>query len=238
MNQSAATELGVRWAQQGWHAFPIAIRWDEGKNATNKRPTAGGGFHNASDDPARVRAMFAGATIRQGEEWGVGLCPGRSGRMVLDVDTKSGQRGDEELANLEELHSELPPGPIVITASGGFHRILSKGDRYVDNAPLAPGIDVRADAGFIVAPGTTTPWGSWEVDEVTWGTPIPQAPAWIFECLAANGAKHGGGTTGHWRQVDEDALHPTDIAALMALPPRRPWRVSGRRRIDADHQAG
>ncbi len=217
MNQSNTTELGTRWATQGWHAFPVAVSWDEQKQSTNKRPLTKNGFHDATDDPARVRSLFAGASIRQGEAWGVGLCPGRSGRMVLDIDIKGGQRGDEELAALEEQHGKLPPGPVIVTASGGTHIILDKGDRAVDNTDLAAGIEVRADSGFIVAPGTTTPWGSWQIDEATRGTPIPPAPPWIFDCLATNGAKPGGGTTGHWQPVDEGTLNPADRAALAAL---------------------
>ena len=218
MNQSEATKLAERWATQGWHAFPVAVAWDEGKRSTNKRPLTRSGFHDATTDPARVRSLFAGGSIRAGEEWGVGLCPGMSGRMVLDVDVKGGQRGDEELADLEEQHDKLPPGPVIITASGGQHIILEKGDRPVDNTDLASGVEVRSDSGFIVAPGTTTPWGSWQVDEATRGTPIPPAPAWLFEVLAANGAKTGGGSTGgHWRPLDEAELVDADRTALAEL---------------------
>jgi hypothetical protein len=38
MTCAEALDLTKRWASKGFHAFPIAIAWDNKKQATNKWP--------------------------------------------------------------------------------------------------------------------------------------------------------------------------------------------------------
>lgn len=220
-----AIALAHRWAALGVPAFPLGISWDDKKHATNKRPLTGeGGFKNANTDPETLRRMFNGCTSRSAEVIGVGLWLGPRHWMAADVDIKGDRRGGEQLAALEAEHGALPPAPKVHTASGGWHIILGKGDRHVDNHNLAPDIDIRSDDGYIVAAGTRTPWGSWKLDRVT-GVPLlegvepPDAPEWMFIEQAKYGGSsgEGGGNAGHWEPVHLDGLHPADRAALDAL---------------------
>lgn len=56
------------------------------------------------------------------------------------------------------------------TPSGGEHRYFRKPDpaRLYGNQTLPEWkgkVDVRADNGYVVAPGTETPWGSWTLRE-------------------------------------------------------------------------
>src|SRR4029453_2259287 len=177
MTRQEALDLARTWAKRRFRVGPIAISWDEGKQATNKIPLTRNGHNSFTTHLNKLDDLFGGPKIvlAAGEVYGVGLYPGPANRVVLDVDVKGGKQGDVQLATLEAEYAALPPHPIVDTASGGVHRWLAKPQGvHVGHPDLADGIEVRADAGWVVAPGTFTPWGSWTVRD---GTDIP-APMW------------------------------------------------------------
>ncbi len=77
---------------------------------------------------------------------GVGIVTGRiSGVLVLDVD---GQEGEAELEK-----SGHPPTPMVRTPSGGLHLYFRHPDAEIRTGiRVAPGLDVKAAGGYVVAP--------------------------------------------------------------------------------------
>jgi putative DNA primase/helicase len=219
MTREQALELARAWAKKGVPAGPIVISWDERKQATNKRPLTRHGYEDFTTDLNRLDALFGSPmmTLRDSEVYGVGLWPGPGGRVVLDVDTKGGKQGDKQLAALEAEHGLLPPHPIVDTASGGAHVWLAKPrEVHVGNPNLTDDIEVRADGGFVVAPGTFTPWGSWTVREGTNGKP-PAWPDWLAARLNGHKTGTGGGPRGRWQKLDRGNLDPRDLACLEAL---------------------
>lgn len=212
-----ALDLALHYAALGVPVGPVAVSWDEKKSGTNKRPLTTHGFQDFTADPAGAEQWFDRAFPRSDEVLAVGLHPGPAGLMVLDVDVKNGARGYEELARLEKQYGQLPDTLRTLTPSGGAYIWLAKGDRYVDNTDLVPGhIDVRADSGFVMAPGTMTPWGAWLMDGAPFD-PKGVAPAldWLFEILGGRG--DGKAHHGHWEPLDPAALHPADAAALAEL---------------------
>jgi hypothetical protein len=187
--------LAVRWTDAGVPSFPIALGWDEDHVA--KRPLTQRGFRDASTKPQVVRRMFRDAESKPaaGEVLGVGLWPGPANILVLDVDVKNGATGDRALADLEAQYGELPKTVRVTTASGGTHIWLAKAKGvHVGNTTLARGIDVRSDDGFVVAPGTESPWGSWLFDGPS-ALDIPRAHVravrWVLDVLADRSNSNG-----------------------------------------------
>lgn len=81
----------------------------------------------------------------------VGIVTGAvSGIVVLDVD---GAAGLVSLAKLEAEHGPLPPAPTAITGAGGRHLYFKHpGHRVGNKVNLAPGLDLRGDGGFVIAP--------------------------------------------------------------------------------------
>jgi hypothetical protein len=224
MTHDQALALAVEWGSRGVPAFPVAISWDAekygGTGGTNKRPLTNRGHLSAVTDERSLGRLFAAASARldRDEEWGIGLWPGPAGRVVLDVDDKGGKHGSDELAALEAAHG-LPDHPVVLTPSGGTHRWFAKpAEVHVSNDDLSDGIEVRADDGWVVAPGTVTSWGTWEPEEATL-IPAPPWPDWLAQRLArpARGDAQQGATRGRWQPLDRAALHPADLAALEAL---------------------
>ncbi|MBA2714253.1 MAG: bifunctional DNA primase/polymerase, partial [Rubrobacteraceae bacterium] len=99
-----------------------------------------------------------------------------SGLLVPDVDQFAG------LEALEAEQGKLPATRTHSTGSGGMHYLYCypHGDNIRNSAgKLAPGIDVRGEGGYVVAPpsATTRPY------EVLERLPLAAPPEWLTEAL-------------------------------------------------------
>jgi len=134
------------YAKRGWAVFPA---W-EGK----KVPATRHGFKNATTDKATIvrwwtRHPAANVAIATGAI---------SGLVVLDVDPRSG--GDESLAEHERAHGSLATTLRAKTGGGGQHIFFQLPEHVVvKSGKLAPGLDVKADGGYVIASPSTHPSG-------------------------------------------------------------------------------
>jgi hypothetical protein len=106
------------------------------------------GFHAATTDPARLAAMLAAVpggllAIRTGTT---------SGLAVVDIDPRNGGRIDRAL---------MGPTATVATGGGGWHLYYRHPGRPLPPAlPGHPGVDIKADGGYVVAPPSARPGGT------------------------------------------------------------------------------
>ncbi|MBI2930965.1 MAG: bifunctional DNA primase/polymerase [Planctomycetes bacterium] len=112
----------------------------------------------------------------------VGLATGRENRLlVLDVDVPL---GGTSLA-LTRRYGSLPPTAVVRTGSGGRHLYFRHpGPRIDSTDDWRPGIDVRSDRGYVVAPPSVHASG--RVYRWTAGSMplhVASLPKWLFELL-------------------------------------------------------
>ena len=159
---SECLDAALRYAARGWPVFPC----------NGKRPMVANGFHDATTDREMVEWWW-----RQWPDANVAVpTGGPSGLLVLDVDPDKG--GGDSLHELEREHGELPRTPSVTTPSGGQHFYFRHpGGEVPSNAgQLGPGLDIRADGGYVVAP----PSRGYVPDEQA---PLAGPPAWLLECL-------------------------------------------------------
>lgn len=114
--------------------------------------------------------------------YGVGVATGPdSGVWVLDIDRKKGVDGFDTWANLVTANGPIRNTMMVMTPSGGAH-VYFRWAEGVGNSTgthnrLGPGLDVRADHGYVRGPG----WGGYDVI-ATAGvrrTGIAAAPGWL-----------------------------------------------------------
>lgn len=121
----------------------------------------GHGVYDASDDPARIRELFAAAPWATGYGIACGLPPYHL--IGVDLDTKSGTDSSAALRELALRHLFTIPETVVVrTPSGGRHLWLTgPPDVVVPNSAsrLAPGIDIRGAGGYLVGPGSRTDHG-------------------------------------------------------------------------------
>ncbi|MEO3744937.1 bifunctional DNA primase/polymerase [Plantactinospora sp. B5E13] len=154
----------LRYADQGWPVFMLA---------RSKRPVANcpacrdaddshdpaacdcltcHGFYAATTDPDRIAAIVAAVPGGQ-----LALRAGSpSGLVVVDIDPRHG--GDESMTALIRA-GLLPPTAHVVTGSGGRHLYYRHPGRPVLSRPMPgrPGIDIKADGGYVVLPPSVHP---------------------------------------------------------------------------------
>ncbi|MEU0084763.1 bifunctional DNA primase/polymerase [Streptomyces sp. NPDC006274] len=147
----------------------------------------GHGVHDATTDPAAVRALFAAAPWATGYGIACGRPPHRL--IGIDLDVKSSTDSMAELQHLALRHLfTIPETVTVLTPSGGRHLWLTgPADTVVPNSAgrLAPGIDVRGTAGYLVGPGSVTAHGAYRLAPGTAHlAPAPCPPA-LLRLIAA-----------------------------------------------------
>ncbi|MGV9313552.1 bifunctional DNA primase/polymerase [Streptomyces sp. NPDC003691] len=148
----------------------------------------GHGVHDATTDPAAVRALFAAAPWATGYGIACGRGPHRLIGVDLDVSTPTTPDDDGPFPTTPASFSALqdlalrhlftiPETVTVITPSGGRHLWLTgPPDVTVPNSAsrLAPGIDIRGYGGYLVGPGSVTAQGTYRLAAGTAGnTPAP-----------------------------------------------------------------
>ncbi|MEU6385034.1 bifunctional DNA primase/polymerase [Streptomyces bauhiniae] len=146
----------------------------------------GHGVHDASADPARVRALFAAAPWATGYGIACGLPPHHL--IGVDLDTKPGTDSPAALRALAVRHEfTIPATVVVLTPSGGRHLWLTgPPDVAVPNSAsrLAPGIDIRGAGGYLVGPGSQGTRGTYATAPGTGRLrPAPCPPALLHLLL-------------------------------------------------------
>ncbi|KAF0241620.1 MAG: hypothetical protein FD180_4344 [Planctomycetota bacterium] len=105
--------------------------------------------------------------------------------------------GDDTLRDLEAKHGPLPVTTTSITGSKGAHYVfrLPPGVTIPNSAgKIGPGLDVRGEAGFIVAPPSIHASGNsyvWELEREPEDVATADAPPWLLD-FALKGASGKG----------------------------------------------
>jgi hypothetical protein len=136
-------EAAIIYARYGWPVFPC---WPK-----DKRPFTTHGFKNASTDPRQIQDWW-----RRWPRAMVGVPTGsRSGISVVDLDRKEADKdGVATWAKLTAEHGGPPATLSSTTPSTGQHHIFHhiEGMRCLPLNKLAPGIEVKAEGGYIIVP--------------------------------------------------------------------------------------
>ena len=180
-----AAALG--YAAQGWQIIPLHS-WVDGCctcerpdcGSAAKHPITARGVHDATTDQETVRRWWAET---QGIA-NVGIATGAaSGLVVVDIDAKSG--GLETLARLEQDHGKLPTTPTASTGGGGRHYFYRYPVGHIigNRAGLLPGIDIRGEGGYVVAPPSSHASGNTYTWAVPPSEPVADAPPWLLDLM-------------------------------------------------------
>lgn len=159
-----------QYIRQGWPVFPLL--------PASKKPATEHGFHDATLDAATVENWF------DGTDYNIAIATGAaSGLVVIDLDIDpEGHNGRETWRALQQVHGEIDTRRAT-TGGGGEHCLFNHPGQHIrSRTNVAPGIDVRADGGYIVAPPSVHPNGriyQWVND----GAPLADLPTWLLAML-------------------------------------------------------
>lgn len=135
-----------------------------------KHPRTEHGLTDASTDPAQITAWW--------NQWltaNIGVTTGQHSRIVvLDCDIKNG--GPDRLRELMDRHGAINT-LTSITGGGGQHWVFQAPANPLRNtaSAIAPGIDTRAEGGYIVAPPSVHLSGhKYEWDNRVRPQPVPE----------------------------------------------------------------
>ncbi|MER6678106.1 bifunctional DNA primase/polymerase [Streptomyces sp. NPDC000983] len=180
-------------AERGWPVIPLHPRAKRpAGHAERDCPRTGrcaGGHRKpeqrATTDPNLIHATWAT------RPYNVGIATGPAGLLVIDLDPvkpeepKGAPDGATSLQALCERAGQTVPATYrVRTARGGEHLYFTApaGVRLKCSAGrLGPHIDTRAWGGYVVAPGSSTPDGTYEV---TGDAPVAELPGWLAALLS------------------------------------------------------
>ncbi len=168
-----------RLAAQGWRVVPIAPGEKYPRGLPSWQTTA-------TDDLNTIRSWWQGDYRNHG----VGIvCGADSALWVLDVDISDNKNGSDTLALLISEWGPLPETIVAHTGGGGLHYYFAWPDELVTNGNarhLGPGLDIRGEGGFVVAPPTIHPNGrryEWWPNRDPWSVEAAQAPSWLMNII-------------------------------------------------------
>ncbi|WNV83247.1 bifunctional DNA primase/polymerase [Umezawaea sp. Da 62-37] len=189
-------------AAQGFHVFPLRPGTKQPALHSKERcPRAGvcaaghlGWEQRATTDPEVItRCWTAGA-------FNVGIATGRSGHVVVDLDTRKSrtdhppQRWSREgvvdghdvfAAFCSELGHQVPTGTRTVrTARKGTHLYFTAPagvELRNTEKQLGWKVDSRAGGGYVVAPGSVTPDGPYRLTD---SSPVLELPTWLVQPLS------------------------------------------------------
>lgn len=175
---SAALDAAAR----GWPVFPVRP-WA-------KIPAVTDWENAATTDPDRITAWWSARA------WNIGLCTGRAGLLVVDLDVGCGDQpppqwagardGADVLDRLAAAAGQPPPTGTytVLTPSGGRHLYFRQpAGTQLRNTQGALGwrIDTRGHGGFVLAAGSRSPHGHYRALP----HPVTELPGWLIGALTS-----------------------------------------------------
>lgn len=183
-NPHDTASAALRYIDHGWAVVAlhdVATGMCSCGSADPKHAAEQGGKHPVvrgwQNAGLRTSAAVADAWARRPGA-NIGIVTGRaSGIWVLDVDPLHG--GDKQLAALVAAYGPLPETYTVRTGSGGRHYYwaMPDFDFTTSRGRLPVGLDVRGNAGQVVAPPSYTLRGSYQV---LVDVAVAAAPAWLL----------------------------------------------------------
>ena len=151
-------DWALKYADQGFAVFPLhsissgqcTCKAKKDCSSPGKHPhwgekTLRRGVKDATVDPKQIKAWW--------KHWpnaNIGIATGRiSGVVVIDID---GPDGEKSLKKLQRQCEKLPKTLRAQTGKGAHLFFRSGGHEYKNRTAIYPGIDIRGDGGYVVAP--------------------------------------------------------------------------------------
>lgn len=218
----------LAYAARGWPVFPCHGIIDAYEctcprgvdcDRAGKHPRISAGRNGASTDPDVIRRWW-----NTWHDANIGIATGKeSGLIVIDVDDDGDSLRGRELPDTVEQ----------ITGSGGRHLFYQRpkdGERYKTTTAVLPGIDSRADGGYVIAPPSrheTSRTYLWETSSDPEDVAVAEAPEWWLDLIRAPAIGDAVVSAPEW-DPDGDLPHnATEMLAQIPSDEYTTWRDVG-----------
>lgn len=166
--------IALDLAKRGFHVFPV--------KPNSKIAAINDWTHKATRDEKAINSWWKDPVLGIERDYNIGILTTRFGEdeglLVVDVDTKNGHNGFDDIVKLELDGFSFPTTYTQKTPSGGEHlayrvkKALRQGTRI-----LGPGVDTRSNGGYIVGCGSTLEGKRYTCNLLS---PV-QAPEWLIQ---------------------------------------------------------
>jgi hypothetical protein len=195
---------------QAARAYAIAIRWavfpvhsvcnglctcgDATCKNPGKHPYTLRGLKDASTNTEKIISWWT----KRGDA-NIGVATGlSSGILALDIDADHG--GETSLANLVALHGGELPHTVEQRTGRGRHLLFEHPKDAIRNSAgrLGPGLDVRADGGYIIVAPSLHSSGrryAWVASRGPSEIALAPLPDWLLKLLIERQATYGNGNS-------------------------------------------
>lgn len=180
-------DAAVDYVQRGIAVFPCLTRDTGDKKA--KAPLTINGFKDASANIEQIKAWWnkfpdAAIAMPTGKDMGI---------VVVDIDPRHG--GNYNLDELVAQYGKLPDTLICMTGGGGVHYYFRHPGGTVKNSSgkIAPGIDVKADGGYVILPPSGHQSGNnyfWDGTEDFDYFAVSDMPQWLINLIESPEPQH------------------------------------------------
>jgi putative DNA primase/helicase len=168
----------INYAEKGWFVLPLHQPTQNGCScekkacqSSGKHPRIKNGIHGATTNKTQIKTWW-----NQWPEANIGIKTGlESGLLVVDLDER--HQGLEAWKTWSQEH--CIKAEMIVATGGGLHLYFDPmGIKFKSRVSLLPGIDIRAEGGMVVAPGSLHSSGryyEWISSSEQRTPPIPDA---------------------------------------------------------------
>jgi hypothetical protein len=180
--KQSVCEVALSYAQRGWAVFPCKPQ--------DKTPATRCGFNDATKNSTKIKRWWYSQP-----EKNLAIATGAiSGVVVVDVDPR--HDGNKSLTKLEAENGKLPETVLARTGGGGRHLYFRHPGGVLKCRAdlLGPGVDIKADGGYVIAPPSVHPSGQsyrWKRTRSPDEIPLADLPEWLLRQLHATQKRKG-----------------------------------------------
>lgn len=178
-------DYAKQYALEGKKVFPC--------KPNGKTPLTRNGFKDASSNIEDIKAWWESYP-----DANIGLATGRDNNLVvIDIDVKNEAQGRESAVSLYASGVKFDT-KIVSTPSGGWHyycQYPNNVESLKSRVNVLPGIDIRADGGYVLAPGSEINGNKYHFRSSEKDKPVSEMPEMMLDIITKT-PKGGSLSTG------------------------------------------
>lgn len=183
--ENTMISIATEYAERGWKVLPLHSMKNSSCTCENahcasaaKHPRVKEWQKSDAPDAAKINEWWS-----RWPDANIGIATGNASRLfVVDIDPR--HNGKESFQKLIEKFGVLPKTLTTHTGGGGFHLFFRTPNESIPNRTgILPGIDIRGDGGYIVAPPSIHSSGkpyTWASQKNT-GLIVP--PHWLIDLI-------------------------------------------------------